>query len=273
MSDPVTNAEIEDVLSSIRRLVSENASSRRPAKPEGQTLDKLVLTPAFRVSDSDAGPDAAPVVDATRGEPEPEADGTAGDAGDRDTAPPHRASDLEERIAELEAAVGRSYGGFEPDGSAYDSQSPEAMVYEPAGAELGWGEGMWATDPIEESGGADAAAPDAAEDQEASALETEAAPEETGADELAEMEARTEVDETGGDTAEDEAEDELDPVLDYSDETVLDETVLDEEALRELVSRLVREELQGSVGERITRNVRRLVRREIQRALSLREFE
>ena len=44
--------------------------------------------------------------------------------------------------------------------------------------------------------------------------------------------------------------------------------VIDEEMLRDLISEIVRQELQGALGERITRNVRRLVRREIQRALS-----
>ena len=52
-----------------------------------------------------------------------------------------------------------------------------------------------------------------------------------------------------------------------------DEAMLDEEALRQMVSDLVREELQGVLGERITRNVRRLVRREIQRAMALRDLE
>ena len=42
----------------------------------------------------------------------------------------------------------------------------------------------------------------------------------------------------------------------------------DEDSLRELVSDIVRQELQGRLGERITRNVRKLVRREIQRALA-----
>ncbi len=52
-----------------------------------------------------------------------------------------------------------------------------------------------------------------------------------------------------------------------------DEAVLDEASLRELVSEIVREELQGALGERITRNVRKLVRREIHRALTMRNFE
>lgn len=46
------------------------------------------------------------------------------------------------------------------------------------------------------------------------------------------------------------------------------DTVIDEEALRDLVAELVREELQGPLGERITRNVRKLVRAEIARALA-----
>lgn len=51
MSDPVTHAEIEDVLSSIRRLVSED-SRGQPAAPEPAA--KLVLTPALRVKDPEA---------------------------------------------------------------------------------------------------------------------------------------------------------------------------------------------------------------------------
>lgn len=52
-----------------------------------------------------------------------------------------------------------------------------------------------------------------------------------------------------------------------------DESVIDEEALRDLVGQIVREELQGVLGERITRNVRKLVRREIHRILSSQDFD
>ncbi len=52
-----------------------------------------------------------------------------------------------------------------------------------------------------------------------------------------------------------------------------EDSILDEDTLRDLVSQMVREELQGELGDRITRNVRKLVRREIQRALASREFE
>jgi hypothetical protein len=43
--------------------------------------------------------------------------------------------------------------------------------------------------------------------------------------------------------------------------------ILDEEALRELINRIVREELQGELGDRISRNLRKLIRREIAQIL------
>ncbi len=46
-----------------------------------------------------------------------------------------------------------------------------------------------------------------------------------------------------------------------------DDLVIDADALRDLVAEIIRQELQGPLGERITRNVRKLVRREIARAL------
>ncbi|MGJ8546941.1 MAG: hypothetical protein ACSHWZ_15965 [Sulfitobacter sp.] len=52
-----------------------------------------------------------------------------------------------------------------------------------------------------------------------------------------------------------------------------DAQTIDEDVLRELVGQMVRQELQGVLGERITRNVRKLVRREIHRALATQELE
>lgn len=51
MSDPMTNVEIEDVLSSIRRLVAQDPPSR-PVSP-----GRLILTPALRVDEPAAGPE------------------------------------------------------------------------------------------------------------------------------------------------------------------------------------------------------------------------
>ena len=52
-----------------------------------------------------------------------------------------------------------------------------------------------------------------------------------------------------------------------------DDQFIDETALRAIVSDIVKSELQGELGERITRNVRKLVHREIMRALASRELD
>lgn len=51
MSDPVTNVEIEDVLSSIRRLVADDARPKAAPETARPRPERLVLTPAQRVSD------------------------------------------------------------------------------------------------------------------------------------------------------------------------------------------------------------------------------
>ena len=56
MSEPVTNLEVEDVLSSIRRLVSEELPVEQAAP--SKDAEKFVLTPALRVAEPD---DAAPL--------------------------------------------------------------------------------------------------------------------------------------------------------------------------------------------------------------------
>ncbi len=52
-----------------------------------------------------------------------------------------------------------------------------------------------------------------------------------------------------------------------------EEDLLDEDTLRRIVAEVVREELQGALGERITRNVRKLVRREIRLVLAADELD
>lgn len=52
-----------------------------------------------------------------------------------------------------------------------------------------------------------------------------------------------------------------------------DDTLIDMDMLRDLVAEVIREELQGPLGERITRNVRKLVRQEIARALEAQKFD
>lgn len=60
MSDPVSNVQIEDVLSSIRRLVAQGDKAKREKRREygddndaSAPVEKLVLTPALRISEGE----------------------------------------------------------------------------------------------------------------------------------------------------------------------------------------------------------------------------
>ena len=321
MSEAVTNAEIEDVLSSIRRLVSENAMAEPqvvapapnpdpdptpeasdPPESQDEAASKLVLTPAFRVREDEpevASEETISPEPILLSDPIPPADTGAGEDTDRDDAPdalrdedavliptPAEAElaeeleavawaaetlpdedasvapapvapeadsgseSLENRIAELEAAIGDDPQEWEPDGSEDEPEAPQTVVFEHA---------AWSAQE-ERAEGEDA------EVEEALVEEAEVVEMSPPVD--AEPEAVDAASEGGTPFGAQEAA--QDQAL---FEQGFEEAVIDEEVLREMVQRLVREELQGTVGERITRNVRRLVRREIQRALTLREFE
>ena len=278
MSDPVTNVEIEDVLSSIRRLVSNEESE--PDKDEQQeeaAPDRLVLTDALRVDaptrPDDDVPDAADAQsvdwpdeerapDSEYGEDEPDDEpshDSPPDTDDRaesmDSAPSEdsRAEDaLKARVAKMEAAVDGRDEEWEPDGTTDDAYSGGA------GEPLPWedytvGSDEAISEPEEETpdfGPADSGEIwDAADVSEAEQM---ANPAPTTA-----------------------ARDDLDLGDDRSseDEFAVADDILDEDALRELVADIVREELQGALGERITRNVRKLVRREIHRALAVQDLD
>jgi len=215
MSDPMSNREIEDVLSSIRRLVTQDdaAPTARPA------AEKLVLTPAFRVAEPPAPVDTADAPEASA---------------------PAATSSLEQTIAELEAAISAYAGPFEPDGG------------EPALP--GEGTAIQITDEITE-GPAPLRTPDPAIQRgEAPGIHASGAPNVSAF--------------SRPDSAAPKSEDDEHALLD-GDET---EIVFDEAMLRELVTDILREELQGALGQRITRNVRKLVRAEIARALASRDL-
>lgn len=137
MSDPVSKAEIEDVLSSIRRLVSDDLSSlRRQRKADPEEADRLVLTPAHRVAEKDKAakaqddawqPDAEDApdlsgiadLDAARRATASETEQAQADLPDdlADIAATSPSMTLEDRIAGLEAALVQAGGEWEPDGS------------------------------------------------------------------------------------------------------------------------------------------------------------
>lgn len=277
MSDPVTNFEIEDVLSSIKRLVSTDKVRETPAKARENAVDdlstKLVLTPALRVtepveaeepfeSEDDETVDFAAPVD------EP--------ASDFDQSHQTAARDsLEATIAELEAAVIAQPDEWEPDGSEVTSiptwetasypaldDVEDAVAVEETSPEDMRDDAAW-DEPILTSGpfipeDAPVSFRDNIESLDTAALTfahvqpiPAADDEEDYGDELL-----PDADAVGTD-------DDLDTYLSS------DPATFDEEAMRQLVMEIVREELQGKLGERITRNVRKMVRREIHRALDL----
>jgi hypothetical protein len=195
MTNTAARGTDEAVLDSIRRLLSDGqAPNRGSDNPAPAASEKLLLTPALRVEESPAPaarPRSVPV-----------------------------AWSLEDRIAELEAAVGDRGGEWEPDGSEdADQERPSRFLFQHRAA----------PQPSEppRAGEAGAAPKAAAEDEE----------EDGGFDIFA------------------------------------DDRLPDPDALRDLVAEIVRQELQSDLGQRVTRNIRKLVRREIRRALAARDFD
>jgi cell pole-organizing protein PopZ len=226
MPDRVTNIEIEDVLSSIRRLVSsDEREPRADAEVAYQTEpdeNKLVLTPAQRIDPEDESLDKLNPKTV-------EGNDDVSDSGDADErAQTFRSGRrLEARAAEVEAVVAKQEDEWEPDGATEDAYADNLISPFP------WAHGSaTSTDYVE-----------IAEDEEN-------ASDSSGTFRLGEAQSKIKA---SADT------DEFN--------WVIEGTEIDEAALRDLVSEIVRQELQGALGERITRNVRKLVRREIQRAL------
>ncbi|WP_298842799.1 hypothetical protein [uncultured Roseobacter sp.] len=244
MSNPVTNSQVEDVLSSIRRLVSDNKRGNTPQADESQ---RLVLSPQQRVG-SAVSDEPAPQLnttsdrtvltlmpeDAIRQTPQDDADlpvpefirhnnGAAQSDSRRAT------SSLADKIAALETAIAGRSEQWEPDGDGRDAY-------------------------------AGTRAPSVS------------------------LQSTVDLDGTGAPLADSGMP--MTPVASVGDETHApagaapaqsraqgEEQVLDEAALTALVSEIVRRELQGDLGERITRNVRKLVRREIMQALATRDLD
>lgn len=153
-----------------------------------------------------------------------------------------------EKIAALEAVIGQADGEWEPDGESGEENSGTVVET------LAWEDIEEETIEAPEIGVADEvveASPQAASTPEYDPPEFE----QPKADAL-----------DAGRVAEQAVAEEVLVGL------TADETIMDEESLRELVADIVREELQGALGERITRNVRKLVRREIHRALAVQDL-
>ncbi|MEO0750358.1 MAG: hypothetical protein AAFY25_01000 [Pseudomonadota bacterium] len=314
MSDPVTNVEIEDVLSSIRRLVSAETNADgsvgdRADKSQDATAEdtapvkhpepKLVLTPAQRVNDT-----VAPEPE-TEAASEPEADSGNHDSDQTELEPDPETQTVEpvdetseddlldkvgeeinataasEDMAEVQetltdAAEDDTPASQDDQDLSFDDMSdpdvpeflrrPITQMNPPEDAEIVEEEPAPATETLTAKlETLEDAVADQAEDWEPDGGD----PENLSVDTIEPL-PWTEIEAETAEMPEDTANE--DP---YSEAETASATppwfgqdaVLDEEALRDMVGEIVRQELQGALGERITRNVRKLVRREIHRAL------
>lgn len=263
MSDPVTNVEIEDVLSSIRRLVAEGDKTGRPANIAGtaapREAERFVLTPALRIADApvveddvsetlnnDDSSDSVSQTAASDAEPlvlEPAA--MLGEAKIHDRMSDSERASLEATIAELEAAVTYQPDEWEPDGSEMAPTTGLAAAFAALEAEDGIAHERVVT------------------------LRPQAEP--TFRHTPSKVPVEDDVDtDYGDDLRVSDDDDEGTPIPDDLDETlaayIAGGSALDRDEIRQMVVDVVRQELQGELGERITRNVRKLVRLEIQRA-------
>lgn len=346
MAGPLSSEEIEDVVSSVRRLVS---NEQRP-RTRDLNAEKLVLTSAYRIV-PETSPLSPLVLDAPVVEPEPQPLLQAQDVVDTAVAGADPLGVLEDSLAQ---ALAVDAG---PELAAQDdslSALPETPLIDAVEAE--WEDEIW-TEPAQVSLGeaalaaeeaevllppaaeaphAEAALPDpdladpvakttvtadaasdartddpipfvplrrraedlaarlaagvvvepsvpsAPSDSDDPGLQAPAQAEESAAPSLQDADpvAEDAVREPQADPAPAPVADAAAPAADVrhvatdlydADGTPL--AVLDEAALNEIVRQVLRAELQGELGERITRNVRKLVRAEINRALMARDLD
>jgi hypothetical protein len=217
---------------------AETALSDQEASAEAQTLPEDVHTESDSL-EGDHVADSHPAETAVS-EPQPETyEETAEQADEAQTE-----LTIEAKIAALEALIGTADSQFEPDGSSGASSAMNESL-------------PWQDSDVERSTAGLRSVPDPAEDSQAAEFHSE-----FDAFEQARQRAIAEAaDELQADVA--------DTLLEAQDAV----PVLDEEALRDMVADIVRQELHGPLGERITRNVRKLVRREIYRAMAANELD
>jgi hypothetical protein len=245
MAGSVSNSEIEDFVSSVRRLVSADPRNRpvsRDLRPE-----RLVLTPAQRVVPEPAVA-VEPLILTTR-------------ALDEEPTGPSPLEEVGLTFAEAPMVV-------EAEWEEEIWTEPEAPLAELAlGAE-------------EAEVVAEVAAGTADADADAGTAEGSSPWAEVGddwLDEDLELLAPGQAPPKASPPVEEPATDrqaKRPDVLRLSAEDMLTDgegnplTVLDEAALQQIIRQLIREELKGVLGERITQSVRKLVRAEINRALA-----
>lgn len=270
MSEALSTSEIEDVLSSIRRLVSDDLRPAPKSSAVAEEASKLLLTPALRVVQDTSAANARPIddvvasvgagVDQQAEDWEPETGDHSLDLPLTDS-PAEMWEDvpvIEDYAAPVDFISARRVEAdpAEEADSAFVAQAvaPVDAVAEPVQDEAlpGWAQSAGAEEadasrPAPLSGGTvepDATWADEAEAAVLQELQSAARIDRPHGPDEFELHAREAVDAEG------------------------DEVPVDEAMLREIVRDVLREELQGRLGERITRNIRKLVRAEIARVMA-----
>jgi cell pole-organizing protein PopZ len=275
MSEPVSNAEIEDVLSSIRRLVSNDVEATHkestPAPEKAQPAGKLILTADFRVAEpqnNDAENRDAQADQENMTEEAPQEEAAQEETTDESVAEVVAEAPYEFHHTEAVSEADPEPAADESNEIWQDSADQAIETSEEAApslentiadleAAIGQQQGEWEPD------GSDF-------EEDADAQEVMSEPVQDWIDGTAqEVEAEAISGEADEQTADAKDEVNANEAGLFGDE----ESVIDEETLRDMVSDIVRQELQGALGERITRNVRKLVRREINRVLASQDFE
>lgn len=279
MSEQMTSRDIEDVLVSIRRLVTEDL---RPAsREEAAETGKLLLTPAHRVIPEPAI--ARPVAAAAPAPVEPRVDMVLAALGRavKDRAPEWESETGDPSPLRLETPVmpaarpaAPHHGGRlrfaaqpvpEPEPEAPEAElAPEAVQLPEPEMDLDFEEVAEFHHQAPGWAQIEPAAEEAPPVGEAPA-EAAAPPRDAVWSDAAEAAARAELEGTARST----------PMQDhdYDDLDTGEAVQIDEAMLREMVRSVLREELAGPLGERITRNIRKLVHQEIARALAVRNLD
>ena len=262
--------------------VQENAGSGAQDDPQGE--DTALLQTAVESFQEDQPAEAAQVNDAPWQNPDATLFAAAGvtetssaTMAAADTPDETKSTvSFAEKIAALEAAIGQADEQWEPEGDTGEDNSGtavETLAWEDLEDELDDVTAFSANGTVDFDDSSPSqvdVTPDFDQDDFDQATIDQAAIDQPAHDQSTQERATN-----------DQPEDDMLDAVHLAEQAVADEVlggistdeaVMDEESLRELVADIVREELQGALGERITRNVRKLVRREIQRALAVQDL-
>ena len=255
MTEAMSRREIEDVLTSIKRLVSQDAKSRPSPAP---AVEKLVLTPSLRVKEPAPSCDAAvvPSPDLPLDPHEPQDIASADNAHALSEPADDTVPEPADKPAE-DPAAGRMPG---KDGSLIRRIAQAGLLRDAAAADC---TETVQTDAVQVSQPAPEIDPQVSEPP-TDIIEPQASDadiEET----LARLEAVL-----SGQTPPERPAAPTDLAPPDPSAAPAGEQIIDEGMLYQLVAHIVRQELQGELGEKITRNIRKLVRSEVARELQLR---